>query len=251
MRIVEIARLAGVTVRTLRHYHQIGLLPEPRRSSNGYRDYTAVDLTTVLRIRRLAGLGLSLDSVKELVERPVGTPDHAVLDDLDRELEDRIAHLAAQRAALARAKESALLDGAPEYLSLLDGGVGYQDATAEARTLDADLSLLVTVVGGAAGKELLGAVGRILDDPELTRRAARATEGFVSLDDGTPAGDRERVADDLVTAARPVRPGPALADRRLAALLDDYSRHALNDAQRDVLALAAERIQGPAPQPAG
>ena len=44
MRSGELAALAGVTVRTLRHYHQIGLLPEPERGGNGYRDYDVHDL---------------------------------------------------------------------------------------------------------------------------------------------------------------------------------------------------------------
>ena len=44
MRSNEVAKLAGVTVRTLRHYHQLGLLAEPERSENGYRDYAATDV---------------------------------------------------------------------------------------------------------------------------------------------------------------------------------------------------------------
>ena len=40
MRSKEIAALAGVSIRTLRHYHQIGLLPEPPRQNNGYRAYS-------------------------------------------------------------------------------------------------------------------------------------------------------------------------------------------------------------------
>ena len=47
----ELAKLAGVTVRTLRHYHAIGLLDEPPRQANGYRDYRPEDLLRVLRIR--------------------------------------------------------------------------------------------------------------------------------------------------------------------------------------------------------
>lgn len=39
MRIGEFAELVGVTTRTVRHYHHIGLLPEPDRSANGYRIY--------------------------------------------------------------------------------------------------------------------------------------------------------------------------------------------------------------------
>lgn len=39
MRIGEIAALAGVTPRTVRHYHHLGLFPEPARLPNGYREY--------------------------------------------------------------------------------------------------------------------------------------------------------------------------------------------------------------------
>lgn len=39
MRIGEYAALVGVSTRTVRHYHHLGLLPEPARLSNGYRDY--------------------------------------------------------------------------------------------------------------------------------------------------------------------------------------------------------------------
>jgi len=43
MRIGELAAIAGVTTRTVRHYHRIGLLPEPERQSNGYREYSLRD----------------------------------------------------------------------------------------------------------------------------------------------------------------------------------------------------------------
>ena len=52
MKSSEIAKLAGVSVRTLRHYHAIDLLPEPPRGENGYRDYGAGDLVRLLRIKR-------------------------------------------------------------------------------------------------------------------------------------------------------------------------------------------------------
>lgn len=68
MRSNEVAKTAGVTVRTLRHYHQLGLLPEPPRSANGYREYTAADLARVLRIKRLASLGFPLARIGALLE---------------------------------------------------------------------------------------------------------------------------------------------------------------------------------------
>ena len=39
--ISQLAAYAGVTVRAVRHYHQIGLLPEPARDNSGYRTYNA------------------------------------------------------------------------------------------------------------------------------------------------------------------------------------------------------------------
>ena len=51
MRSAELARLAGVTVRTVRHYHHVGVLAEPRRGINGYRSYDVHDLIRLLRPR--------------------------------------------------------------------------------------------------------------------------------------------------------------------------------------------------------
>ena len=54
----QVARLAGVTVRTLHHYDQIGLLPPSGRAANGYRTYTAVDVATAAAGAVLARAGL-------------------------------------------------------------------------------------------------------------------------------------------------------------------------------------------------
>lgn len=62
----EIAELAGTTVNTVRHYHRIGLLDEPERRYNGYKQYEVWDLVTLLRIRRLASLGLPLSQIEQV-----------------------------------------------------------------------------------------------------------------------------------------------------------------------------------------
>jgi hypothetical protein len=54
----EVARLAGVTPRTVRHYHATGLLAEPSRDSPGYRRYGAADLIALVRVVRLRALGM-------------------------------------------------------------------------------------------------------------------------------------------------------------------------------------------------
>lgn len=63
----QVARLAGVTVRTLHHYDEIGLLPPSGRAANGYRTYTRVDVARLQRILSWRELGFDLEQVAELV----------------------------------------------------------------------------------------------------------------------------------------------------------------------------------------
>ena len=66
--ISELAAYAGVTVKAVRHYHRIGLLPEPPRDRSGYRAYDAAAVVALIRIRTLAGAGVPLARVHELLE---------------------------------------------------------------------------------------------------------------------------------------------------------------------------------------
>ncbi|MET8121119.1 MerR family transcriptional regulator [Micromonospora sp. NPDC005189] len=59
----ELAEIAGTTLKTVRHYHSIGLLEEPERATNGYKQYQSRHLIQLLRIRRLADLGVSLADI--------------------------------------------------------------------------------------------------------------------------------------------------------------------------------------------
>ncbi|HSJ23698.1 MAG TPA: MerR family transcriptional regulator [Longimicrobiales bacterium] len=66
--IQEIARLAGTTSRTLRHYGAIGLLPPSRVGNNGYRYYDAAALVRLQRILLLREMGLGLADIAEVLE---------------------------------------------------------------------------------------------------------------------------------------------------------------------------------------
>ncbi|RAO29966.1 hypothetical protein PSN13_05165 [Micromonospora saelicesensis] len=59
----ELAEIAGTTLRTVRHYHRIGLLEEPGRAANGYKQYRIRHLIRLLRIRRLVDLGVPLADI--------------------------------------------------------------------------------------------------------------------------------------------------------------------------------------------
>lgn len=94
----QLAELAGTTLRTIRHYHDVGLLAEPQRRANGYKSYGVPHLVRVLRIKRLTDLGLSLAQIGELGEADEH-PEEA-LRALDAELAGTIERLQRVRAEL-------------------------------------------------------------------------------------------------------------------------------------------------------
>jgi DNA-binding transcriptional MerR regulator len=71
-RIGELARVAGVTVRTLHHYDELGLLTPSERTQGGHRLYTARDVQRLYRLLALRSLGLPLDEVGLLLDQADG-----------------------------------------------------------------------------------------------------------------------------------------------------------------------------------
>ena len=67
LKISDFARLTGSTLKTVLYYHKIGLLPEPERSSGGYRLYGPAELTRMRLIKRLRFLGLDLNRIKDIL----------------------------------------------------------------------------------------------------------------------------------------------------------------------------------------
>ncbi|NMO97347.1 MerR family transcriptional regulator [Paenibacillus lemnae] len=68
--IQKLARLAGVSTRTLRYYDEIGLLKPARINSSGYRIYSQPQVNRLQQIMFYRELGLSLEAVKELMDSP-------------------------------------------------------------------------------------------------------------------------------------------------------------------------------------
>lgn len=67
LRSSELAELAGVSTDTLRHYERKGLIPAPRRSQNGYREYTAQTLDRVRLVRRALAVGFTLEELARIL----------------------------------------------------------------------------------------------------------------------------------------------------------------------------------------
>jgi DNA-binding transcriptional MerR regulator len=126
MRIGELASLVGISTRAIRHYHRVGLLAEPARKANGYREYSLRDAAALARVRRLTELGLD-----EVGDALVGDADRdlvEILRELDADLARQEADLGRRRARLARLLRQAEADGtsceqapvSPELAGLFD-----------------------------------------------------------------------------------------------------------------------------------
>ncbi|MFE0630940.1 MerR family transcriptional regulator [Streptomyces sp. NPDC058864] len=63
----EVARATGTTIRTLRHYDEIGLLGASARTASGHRRYTGQDVRRLYRVRALRALGLPLDEIQRVL----------------------------------------------------------------------------------------------------------------------------------------------------------------------------------------
>lgn len=94
----ELARLAGVSTDTLRHYERLGLIAKPRRSSNGYREYSADTPDRVRVIQSAVGLGFTLAELARIfrIRDSGGAPCREVRDLARRkagELETRLRQI--------------------------------------------------------------------------------------------------------------------------------------------------------------
>ena len=98
MHIGELARRTGLTVKTVRYYSDLGLVPEAERTLSGYRRYDASALVRLEFVRTLRDLGLDLATVRQVLERHTDLPRIAAAhaDALDAQ----IRVLKVQRAAL-------------------------------------------------------------------------------------------------------------------------------------------------------
>ncbi|CAM3599907.1 MerR family transcriptional regulator [Kibdelosporangium persicum] len=115
----QAAAFAGVTVKTVRHYHQHGLLNEPQRDSSGYRRYGSADLLRLVQVRTLASSGVPLAEVGALLDADA-EQFTAALADVERRLTERIADLIARRDTLRQLADGDRLLLPGRALAILD-----------------------------------------------------------------------------------------------------------------------------------
>ncbi|MEV0678863.1 MerR family transcriptional regulator [Actinosynnema sp. NPDC050436] len=177
----QLADLAGTTLRTIRHYHDVGLLTQPERRANGYKSYGVPHLVRVLRIKRLTDLGLSLADISELGEDDEH-PGEA-LRRLDAELAATVDRLRRVRAEIARILHRETPTDLPLDVAALVAGL---DLTPQDRSFTVVLAQLLTP---EALSTYAGVLAEHAKDPALVE--------FDGLTDDSDEQTRQRLAERL------------------------------------------------------
>lgn len=237
----EIAELAGTSLRAVRHYHQIGLLAEPERSSNNYKQYGVAHIVRLVRIKRLVDLGFSLPQIADMGDAD-DHPEEA-LQALDAELAATIERLQRVRVELGTIlRSSAPTDLPPEFV----------EPDVVAKLSDADRSLVV-VLTRVLGPQGLKVYADLLENAPAEPSVAVFDDIPADADEATRQDIAERIVPYIraIYAAHPGllesrtdAPGGArFANDTIAAAMSDL----YNTAQLDILRRAQQILRDSAP----
>ncbi|MEU3216743.1 MerR family transcriptional regulator [Streptomyces sp. NPDC006971] len=185
VKIGDAAAFAGTTPRAIRHYHQIGLLPEPERGGDGRRRYDYDDMIRLLWVRKMAEAGISLDDMRAAFD---GARDiEETLGRLEETLAAQEADIKRQRAAVQRLRAV----GSPLGLlsQLVTDRLSHLPPGA-LRPSDLDALLVTERIFGPLGAAVQASVFIVLaTHPDLRADADRLDAADVALDDSVDPHD--------------------------------------------------------------
>lgn len=237
----QAASYAGLTTRAVRHYHQLGLVPEPPRDSSGYRRYGAHDVIDLLRIRALANAGVPLHRVGALLSADRDELAVAV-GEIDEQLQDEIRRLEANRVAVAQLTSAdglALPDEVVAYLDVMRD-LGFSERTV---AVERDTWVLVSARAPDHVTAWIADKRAALEDP-VVLDAYRGLEEAIDWDPSDPR--LEGLADRLEAlfardyAAYGDHLNPEEIDDTTAEMIDAESM-GRSPAWQRVVAILAER----------
>jgi DNA-binding transcriptional MerR regulator len=225
--ISQLAAYAGVTVRAVRHYHQVGLLPEPARDVSGYRRYDAAAVIELIRIRTLAEAGVPLARVHELLAADE-EEFAAAVGDIDRRLREQVRELQEHRRRIARLAAGDSLALPPEVVSYLDR---LRDAGAPAAVVDGERDGWILFAARWPEKipEYMVEKTAQLEDPRTVRLYLMIGEMLeTGLDEGLLAAAADLIAEVSEEAAErgDLERQEDLDDEVFVSLLDSYAADA-------------------------
>jgi DNA-binding transcriptional MerR regulator len=101
MHIGELAERTGLSLRTIRHYDDVGLLPATARTDGGFRVYSEDDFERLMVIKQMKPLGFSLEEMAEILEL-FSQQDAGAAGDRQAKLAAYLEKAVAERAKMAR-----------------------------------------------------------------------------------------------------------------------------------------------------
>ncbi|MDJ1131246.1 MerR family transcriptional regulator [Streptomyces iconiensis] len=197
VKIGDAAAFVGTTPRAIRHYHEIGLLPEPVRGGDDRRRYGYEDMIRLLWVRRMADAGIALDDVRDAFADTASADSDSddgiagTLERLEETLLVREAELRRQRTAVQRMRTEGSRTGL-----LSDFVTSRLKGLPEGSLRQADLdSLLVTerIFGPLGAAVQASRFIALATHPDLRKESDRVDAVEEALDD-TIAVDDPRVA---------------------------------------------------------
>lgn len=235
----QLAAYAGVTIAAVRHYHKVGLLPEPERDRSGYRSYDAAAVVRLIRIHVLAGAGVPLSRVEDLLDA-----DPQRFADGVQEVDARL-RAEARRIQRTRARLAELADG--ERLALPDSVVGYLDRLRGLGVEEAylekerDAWILVAAQVPDQIEEIMVGKHADLDDPDMVRLYGLLSGALEWSVDDPRVVEVADLLDRITTRALAAgEPRDLEVDERFVALLDATMADSSPAAER-LLELLEER----------
>ncbi|MCL6287145.1 MerR family transcriptional regulator [Streptomyces sp. 43Y-GA-1] len=197
VRIGDAAAFVGITPRAIRHYHEIGLLPEPERGSDDRRRYGYEDMIRLLWIRRTAEAGIALDDIRDAFADPASAGADSddgiagILERLEEALVAQEAELRRQRTAVRRMRTEGSRTGLLSDF-VTDRLKGLPEGSLRRADLD---SLLVTerIFGPLGAAVQASRFIALATHPDLREESDRVDAAEEALDD-TVAVDDPRVA---------------------------------------------------------
>lgn len=232
----QLAEAAGVTVRSIRYWHEVGVLPQPPRLSNNYKQYTVFDLVLVLRIKRLSELGFSLEQISTMLVSH--SNEKAALLSLKEEVAAAIEQLSQTLDEIDHLLElGASPDLSPAALKVFE--ILHQRQVENAREWSIILAHLLPESGLVWLVQEMGV-------PPL--KIVKLNQEFDQLDTATSDGKRQELASRIVSAVHEVMATGNLSDQQSqeAEYLEDAMKEAvfptLNPAQQHVMELVFHRL---------
>ena len=203
VKIGDAAAFAGSTPRAIRHYHEIGLLPEPERGGDGRRRYGYEDMIRLLWIRKMADAGIALDDIRDAFTAGLasaGADDGdgiaGILERLEGTLAEQEAESRRQRTAVQRmravgSRMGLLSDLVTERLKNLPEG--------SLRQADLDALLVTERIFGPLGAAVQATRFIVVaTHPAMREESDRVDAAEEALDDSVAVDDPRvaRVAAD-------------------------------------------------------